>query len=46
MLIFLPLGKEPQSLYLSDAGVRGGDSDLDSPEVPGPRGQLIGPGRV
>jgi len=33
-------------LYLSAAGVRGGDSDLDSPEVHGPRGRLIGPGRV
>jgi len=46
VLIFLPSGKEPQSLYLSDAGMRGGDSDLDSPEVHGPRGRLIGPGRV
>ena len=34
------------SLTLSDAGVRGGDSDLDSTEVHGPRGRLIGPGRA
>jgi len=33
-------------LYLSGTGVRNGDSDLDSREVYGPRGRLIGPGRV
>jgi len=33
-------------LYLRLGGVRNGDSDLDSHEVHGPRGLLIGPGRV
>ena len=31
---------------LRATGVRGGDLDLDSPEVHGPRRRLIGPGRV
>jgi len=33
-----PSRQKPSVLYLSDAGVRGGDSDLDSPEMHGPRG--------
>ena len=32
--------------YLSEAGVRKGDLGLDSPKAHGPRGRLIGPGRV
>ena len=43
-LIFLPSGRKTSVLYLSDGGMRGGDSDLDSPKVHGPRGRLIGPG--
>jgi len=46
-VLFSPPSRwKPSVLYLSDAGVRGGDSDLDSPEVHGPYGQLIGPDRV
>ena len=45
VLIFL-WGVKPLFLHLSGAGVRGGDSDLDSPEVHGPHGRLIGPVRV
>ena len=37
VLIFLQGGK-PLCLYLSGAGVRGGDLDLDSPKVHGPCG--------
>ena len=37
-VIFLPLGQKTSVLYLSETGVRGGDSDLDSPEVHGPHG--------
>ena len=46
VLFFPPSGQKTSVLYLGDAGVRGGDSDLDSPKVHGPRGRLIGPGRV
>jgi len=46
VLFSLPSERKTSVLYLSDTGVRGGDSDLDSPEVHGPRGQLIGSGRV
>jgi len=46
VLIFLLSELKTSVLYLSDAGVRGGDLDLDSPEVYGPHGRLIGPGRV
>ena len=45
MLISLLSRQEIPSFYLSGAGVRNGDSDLDSPEVCGPH-RLIGPGRV
>jgi len=38
MLSSLPSGQKTSVLYLSDAGMRGGDSDLDFPEVHGPRG--------
>jgi len=38
--------RNPFLFYLREAGVRNGDSDLDSPEVCGPRGRPIGPGRV
>ena len=33
-----PSRRKPSVLYPSDAGVRGGDSDSDSPEVHRPRG--------
>ena len=46
MLVFLPSRQKTSVVYMSEAGVRNGDSDLDSPEVDGPRGRLIGPGRV
>ena len=46
VLIFLLSERKTSVLYLSDAGVRGGDLDLDSPEVHRPRGRLIDPGRV
>jgi len=46
VLLVPPVRRKTSVLYLSDGGVRGGDSDLDSPEVHGPRGRLIGPGRV
>jgi len=46
VVIFLPLGRKTSVLYLTGAGVRDGDSDLDSPEVHGPRTRLIGPDRV
>ena len=46
MLFFLPSGRKTSVLYLSDAIVRDGDSDLDSPEVHGPCGRPLGPGRV
>ena len=38
---FLPLGWKTSVLYLSDAGVRDGDSDLYSPEVYGPHGDSL-----
>jgi len=38
VLFFLPLGWKTSVLYLSEASVRDGDSDLDSPEVHGPCG--------
>ena len=42
-----PLSERKSVLfYPSTAVVRSGDSDLDSPEVHGPHGQLIGPGKV
>ena len=46
MLIFLPAGRKTSVLYLSEAVVRNGNSDLDSREVHGPRGRPVGPGRV
>jgi len=46
VLLVPPVGWKTSVLYLSDAGVRGGDSDLDSPEVHGPHRRLIGAGRV
>ena len=46
VLSFPSVGAESLSFYLREAGVRMGDSDLDSPEVHGPCGRLIGPGRV
>ena len=46
-VLFSPRSERKTSfLYLSDAGMRNGDSDLDPPEVHGPHGRLIGPGRV
>ena len=42
----LSQGENLLPFYPHKASVRSGDSDLDSPEVRGPRGQLIGPGRV
>jgi len=46
VLIFPSVGRKTCVLYRSGAGVRNGDSDLDSPAVHRPRGRLIGPGRV
>jgi len=43
---FSLVGRKPLPFYLSVASVRDGDSDLDSPEVHGPRGRPIDPGRV
>jgi len=46
VLFFLPLGGKPLAFYRSKASVRNGDLDLDLPEVHGPHGRSIGPGRV
>jgi len=35
---FSLVGRKPLPFYLSVASVQDGDSDLDSPEVHGPRG--------
>ena len=43
---FLPLGRKTLHFYLSEAVMRNGDSDLDSPKVHGPCRRLIGPGGV
>ena len=44
--LFSLSGRETSPFYLHGVGVRIGNSDLDSPEVCGPRGRLIRPGRV
>jgi len=36
--VSFPSGQKASVLYMRGAVVRGGDSDLDSPEVHGPRG--------
>jgi len=46
VLMFPPSGRKVHLFYLRAAVVRSGDSALDSPEVPGSCGRLIGPGRV
>ena len=45
-VLFVPSERKTSALYLSEAVVRTGDSDLDPPEVHGPCGRLIGPGWV
>ena len=43
---FLHRSENQSPFYPSEAIVRRGDLDLYSPKVHGPRGRLIGPGRV